>query len=341
MARRRRRRSQKRKQLKLCLSLAAIVLVLIAGMIAAHLVEDRMSVKVENAGEQLTAHTKEENTAQVFMNGQWYEKRNVETLLVMGIDNFGSIASSSSYNNPNQADFLVLFVTDKDTGKNAAIHINRDTMTDITILGVTGETVGTRYAQMALSYNYGSGKNDSCRNTANAVSRLLYGVPVDRYIAVTMDAVPILNDWAGGVEIEVLHDFSPVSDVLVKGEKIKLHGDMALTYVRTRSGLEDSSNLTRMERQRQYAAQWHDAAKGKLGDEEAIADLVLQMSDHHYSDCSIDELAYYAEKLGEADDINVQQLPGEAIRGEQFMEYYVDDEQVQQIVLDLFYKPVY
>mgnify|MGYP000585160404 FL=1 len=67
-----------------------------------------------------------------------------------------------------------------------------------------------------------------------------------------MDAVPILNDLLGGVEVTVLDDFSGIDDTLIKGETVTLHGDHALTYVRERYGLEDSSNSTRMVRQRQY-----------------------------------------------------------------------------------------
>ena len=85
---------------------------------------------------------------------------------------------------------------------------------------------------------------------------------------------------------------------------------------------------------------WLETAKKKLDDTEAIADLVMQMGDCHYTDCSVEEIAAFAERLSESETIHVYELPGEAIRGKDFMEYYVDDEQVQQIVLKLFYKPV-
>lgn len=340
MARRRRRNSRGRRFPKLLLSLAAVVLVLLIGLIAAQILEESMSVKVENAGEQLTAHSKEENTAQVYVNGQWYERREVETLLVMGVDDFGAITSSGSYNNTRQTDFLALLVHEPSTGKNAAIHLNRDTMTDITVLGVTGENAGTRYAQLALAFNYGRGENDSCRNTAGAVSRLLYGIKTDHYIAVTMDAIPLLNDWVGGVEVEVEDDFSSIAPELVQGEKVRLQGDLALTYVRTRAGLEDSSNLSRMNRQRQYAALWLDAAKAQLDNTEAIGELVMQMGDCHYTDFTIEQIAKFAEKFSDSEYISVYELPGEAVKGDEFMEYYVDDEKVQEVVLKLFYKPV-
>lgn len=339
MAGRHRRRSRKSKLSRLIAAVCAVALVLALGGIGAWYMDTRMDPDVTNAGMQLTDHTGDESVAQVFMNGRWHKKRDVETLLVIGIDNYGDISASNSYNNTNQADFLALFIRDNESGESSAIHINRDTITDITMLGVTGEAAGTQRAQLALAYNYGQGQNDSSRNTADAVSRLLYGIEIDHYITVTMDAVPVMNDWAGGVTLEIKDDMTGVDSALVLGEEIKLTGEQALAYVRTRKGLDDSSNIHRMERQRQFASAWVDQAREQLGDSQAVAQLVMQMSDYHYSDCTADQMAEFAQNLAEAAVVEIHELPGQSVRGEQYMEFYADDEQIQQLVLDIFYMP--
>lgn len=340
MSKKHRRRRRNHNKLRLCLAMSAVVLVLILGVVTAQLLESRLNVEVENAGMQMTAHQSKESTAQVFMNNRWYEKNNLETLLVMGIDDFGTLTGGSSYNNSHQADFLVLFIRDKDTGRSTALHLNRDAMTDITMLGVRGEAAGVQHAQLAIAYNYGSGGNDSSRNTADAVSNLLYGMKIDHYITVTMDAVPIMNDWVGGVEIEVLDDFSEMDASLVKGEKVRLMGKQALNYVRTRKGLDDSSNLNRMKRQRQYASAWIEEARERLDDTEAVAQLIVEMSECHYSDYTAEQLAEFAEYLSRNTSVEIFELPGEAVKGETFMEFHVDDEALQQLILELFYDPV-
>jgi len=340
MGRKHRRRHRTRKRIRMCLSVCAVALVMVIGIFAAQNLENRMDVEVENAGKQMTAHTSDEGTAQVFMNGQWYQKKDVETLLVIGIDEFGTVAGSGSYNNTNQADFMMLLIRDAETGESDVIHLNRDTMTDITMLGVTGKAAGTQRAQLALAYNYGQGENDSSRNTVDAVSNLLYGMEIDHYITVTMDAVPVMNDWAGGVTLEVLDDMTSADSALVPGKEITLTGEQALAYIRTRKGLDDSTNIDRMERQRQYASAWVDAAQEQLKDENAVTQLVMQMSDYHYSDCTAQELAQYASGLGENPDAKIHELPGEAVRGEQFMEFHADDEGIQQLVLEAFYQTV-
>ena len=338
MARKHRRRGRNSGMIRLGLAVCAVALVLALGLVGARYLDSRMKVKVENAGQQMTAYTRDETTAQVFMNDQWYQKKNMETLLVIGIDDFGAVTGSGSYNNTNQADFMMLFAKDTETGESHVIHLNRDTMTDITVLGVTGKSTGTQRAQLALAYNYGQGQHDSSRNTAEAVSRLLYGIGIDHYITVTMDAVPVMNDWAGGVTIKVLDDMTGVDNALVAGNEIKLTGEQALAYVRTRMGLDDSTNINRMERQRQYASAWVDAAKEQLKDENAVTRLVMDMNDYHYSDCTAQELAEFAGSLGENPDALIHELPGEAVQGEKYMEFYADDAGIQQLVLDVFYE---
>ena len=75
-------------------------------------------------------------------NGKQYAyKENLETILLLGLDKFSN--EDSGYNNDKQADFLMLFVIDNDTKQYTAIHINRDTMVDIDVLGVAGNRIDT------------------------------------------------------------------------------------------------------------------------------------------------------------------------------------------------------
>ena len=336
-------RRHRRSPLIKLLVISILGLVLVTGaMLAVHYWESKTAVEVQNAGQQMTSTSSATTAegAQVFLNGQWYAPRKVETMLLIGIDNFGGVTQSGSYNNASQADFLALYIHDEDTDKGSVIHLNRDTITDITVLGVTGQNAGTRRAQLALAYNYGSGGTVSSQNTVDAVSRLLYGMEIDHYLTVSMDAIPLLNDWAGGVTIEVQDDFSGVDDKLVKGQKTTLIGQQALTYVRTRYGMDDSSNLQRMTRQRQYAAEWIKTARPLLNDQNAVAELVFSLKDYHSSDCTADKLNEFARMLGNNETIQIHELPGEAKVGQHYMEYYVDDSSIQRLVLELFYTPV-
>ena len=325
---------------RMIIAVVCVFLVFVFGLFAVSKFESMISPPVENAGQQLTAYKHGVNRAEYFVDGQWVAEKELETLLVIGLDDLGGIKRSNSYNNTSQADFMVLLIRDPSDGTFNAIHLNRDTMTRIPMLGVTGQKAGYRTAQLALAYTYGRGEEDSCRNTMEAVSNLLYGVEIDHYIVVTMDSVPIANDWAGGVTVEILDDFSGVNDTMVKGETTTLFGQQALDYIRVRRGLEDSTNLHRMERQRQYAAKWLEVATPLMKNPASVIDLVFQLSDYHYSDCTAGELADFANAYASHPFDAVHTLKGENVQGSVYIEYYVDDDAVRELVLDLFFEPV-
>ena len=214
-------------------------------------------------------------------------------------------------------------------------------MTQIQILGVTGEPAGTFTGQLALAHTYGSGEEDSCENTALAVSNLLYGMEIDHYVSLTMDGVALLNDLVGGVTVEVLDDFSGIDDSLMQGETVTLKGQQALTYVRSRGGMEDSSNLHRMERQRQYLAALQQQLKAAVQQEDGFTlDALLQLNEYMVSDCTVNQLSDLGDSLAAYQVSDILTTPGEAQVGEEFMEFTVDEAALQQLVMDVFYEPV-
>ncbi len=274
-------------------------------------------------------------------NGVKYEqKTGIETFLILGLDKRTSSDTPESYNNDKQADFLMLFVFDTEEKKYGAIHINRDTMTDVARLGVAGESIGSAVEQIALAHTQGNGKEVSCRNVADSVSGLLCGVKVMHYLSVTMDAVPIYNDLLGGVEVEVLEDFGGIDETLVKGERVTLMGEHALNYVRTRYGLEDSSNSTRMQRQRQYLNAIREKTEKMIGqDSEFVVRASLEMSEHIVSDRSVTQLQELARKMSEYEFTDIYSLEGNNVAGEEFIEFYPDADSLKKTVIDLFYTP--
>lgn len=104
-----------------------------------------------------------EDESLTYYNGGWYARRDVETVLVMGVDKYAAQTSGDNYNQQQQADFLLLLVVDRTAGVCRVLPLNRDTMTEITALGLAGEQVGTFNGQLALSHTYGSGGLDSAR----------------------------------------------------------------------------------------------------------------------------------------------------------------------------------
>ena len=319
----------------------AVVLVVLVGLLCLKRWDESRGQLAESgtAGESPTAS--EDSREVTYVNGQAYALRDLETILLLGVDKFEG-ETPEGYLNNQQADFLLLLVLDEVGETCTPIQLNRDTMTEIQILGVNGEPAGTMTGQLALAHTYGSGEEDSCENAVLAVENLLYGVEIDHYVSMTMDGVALLNDLVGGVTLEVLDDFSGIDDTLVQGETVTLQGQQALTYVRSRGGLENSSNLHRMERQRQYLSALQGQLSSKAQSDEGFTtlDALLQLNEYLVSDCTVEQLSTLGDNLAQYKVNDILTTQGEAQVGEEFMEFTVDETALQQLVLDVFYEPV-
>ena len=324
-------------------AILAVVLILLAGMLLLQRWENNQDAPVSSSGEasSVEADAPVDGREITYYNGTAYARReDLETVLLLGVDKFEG-ETPEGYVNNQQTDFLLLLVLDEENKTCTPIQLNRDTMTQIQILGVTGEPAGTFTGQLALAHTYGSGEEDSCENTVLAVENLLYGVEIDHYVSLTMDGVALLNDLVGGVTVEVLDDFSGIDDSLVQGETVTLKGQQALTYVRSRGGLGDSSNLHRMERQRQYLAALQQQLKQVSQQDSGFTlDALLQLNEYMVSDCTVNQLSDLGDSLAAYQVGDILTTPGDAQEGEEFMEFTVDEAALQQLVMDVFYEPV-
>ena len=278
-------------------------------------------------------------TVKIFNGREYVPKENIETFLVIGLDKYKDEINNDSYNNDQKADFLMLFVYDDSKKECKVLNINRDTMAKMNTLDIAGNKLHTVTKQIALAHTYGKGEEISANNTVNAVSELLLGESIDHYVSITMDSVVKYNDYVGGVEVEVLDDFTGVDETLIKGQKILLKGEHALNYVRTREGLEDSSNSTRMKRQQQYVKALYNKLKERVEeDENFILNAPFEKSDFT-SDRNDNQLKELADKLSEYELIEIDGIEGETKMGEKYLEVYPNADSIEKTVIELFYQP--
>ena len=263
-------------------------------------------------------------------------RKNLETILVMGLDKNERSEMLEGYVNKTQSDFLLLLVIDQENRSINSLQINRDTMTEITRLGVFGGATGKYTAQIALAHAYGSGGSDSALNAVKAVSNFLGGVKIDHYMTFTMDSVALVNDMVGGVTVFIEDDFSEMDPSLVQGQEITLKGEQALHFVRGRTNVADGTNLNRMARQRQYMMGLYEKIMAAAAQDEAFPEkLVKKMADAFDTDLSVYQLDSLFDTLLECKMGEILTIEGENVRGE-FMEFYADPDSVAQAVQTLF-----
>ena len=270
---------------------------------------------------------------------EYFPRQDMTVILLAGIDEEGPVQDSGSYNNPGEADMVSLLIFDEGEKKLNILSLNRDTMLEMPVLGVGGKPAGTIYGQLALAHTYGSGLQDSSENLCKTVSDFLYGIQIDYYVTLNMDAIGILNDAVGGVTVTVTDDFSEVDPSIPMGE-VTLHGDQALHYVRTRQGVGTQLNLNRMERHKAYMTGFMEAMQSKLEQDSAfVADAYSDVSDYMTTNCSAKILAALLDRYKQYGLGDVVTIEGENKKGEQFMEYYVDETHLDNLILNYLYEP--
>ena len=267
----------------------------------------------------------------------YFPRQDITTVLVMGIDQFGPAQDSGMYYNTGAADMNILLIFDEVEKHCVVLHLNRDTMVEMPVLGIGGRQAGTQYAQLALAHTFGSGLEDSCLNARQTVSDLLYGVEIDYYVAMNMDAIAILNDAVGGVTVNVTEDFSAVDASIQLGENT-LRGQQAINYVRTRREVGDQMNLSRIERHKEYLNGFVDAFRKTR---EEAPDFILQayedVQEYIVTDCSANAISGMVDRFSDFEIAQVVTPDGENVRGEEYMEFYLDEEKLDELIVNLFY----
>ena len=182
------------------------------------------------------------------------EKPAVTTILLIGIDKSNALENvdESEYRKGGQADFLMLIAIDKTDKKIHRLQIDRDTMTDIRIIGTFGTDAGTRVSQICLSHGYGATPEENAENTLWAVKNLMGDLEIDGYYMIDYSAMPTLNDALGGVPVKLQFDMTSVNPEWTKGKTITLHGKEAETFVRSRMTIGAGTNEERMVRQAEF-----------------------------------------------------------------------------------------
>ena len=278
----------------------------------------------------------EETARQLEWQGETYAARpDLESYLLIGVDEMGEAVGTESYIGGGQGDVQMLLVLDNANQTWQVLQLNRDSMVKMPVLGVNGSVIGTDTAQLALAHSYGNGREESCENNVTTVSRLLADQPIDGYFAVNMDAVNILTDLAGGVTVTLNSDMTAQDPAWTEGAVVTLTGENALGFVRSRKGVEDETNLSRMARQRQYLTALHDALAGR--DVAFAAEVYSTLADYTVTDIAGGTAQQIAAKLNQSREQPLLTIEGESKVVDGYWAYYLDDASLHETIITLFY----
>ncbi len=267
---------------------------------------------------------------------------NLTTVLFMGIDK-KSLAEDAVLGDGGQADAILLVGMDTVTGKTTLLHISREAYAQVDTYTGDGQFLETRLEQLCLSYAYGNGKDTSAENTVKSVSRLLYGMPIGAYLALDLDGVLAANEAVGGVTLKSISELKlPGNRMLHVGDEIELHGEDCDRYIRYRDTSVLDSNQERMLRQRQYVTEFAKVVTKKSRQNLTFpVDLYKQLTPYTASDLDLSDVTFLSTcYLRHGASFNLRTLKGETGKLNGSAVFYVDQEDLLQAVIEMFYLPV-
>lgn len=285
-------------------------------------------------------------------NGEKYRYNdNLINILVMGIDDYGLKGDKDTDANPYQADTIVLGTVDAVKKTVSFMSIPRDTVASIKVLDLNDEVATVKKGPIAIQHSFGTQGERTNEAVVDAVSNLLYSVPINRYVSVDITAIPDINDSLGGITVDIPEDLTKWNPKMKAGTKdyLLLNKDAVIFVARRDTGIDDSA-MGRMKRQVMYLKKLFPAVKAKTA-ENITYPIALYNSeaDKVKTNLTIDEMTYLAKLLLdlELSDKDIVSVPGEMKRiepgeiedYEYEMGYIVDEDALKQLIVDRFYTP--
>ena len=265
----------------------------------------------------------------------------ISAILYMGIDSEGVMKTNETFIDAPRADSFQLLVIDGYRKKLSIIAIDRNTICKIHRYSRHGYDLGEFDDQLCLAYAYGDNGEVSSENVCNAVSKLLYGVPINDYIVCNRSSLPEFCDVMGKITVTVPND-DLVPYGYQKGDQMDITSDNIELFVRKRDTKKHLSNFHRMERQKVFINSTIDKVMDMIKSdpqgswkkiEAAEYCMRTSITRNRYIDLSnlLSSVSY--------EDGNYYNLEGEISYNGFWAEFHPDEEKLLEKVVEVFYIP--
>lgn len=265
------------------------------------------------------------------------------SVVFLGVDK--TLSDSSNIGEAGQADAIYILTYDTSSKKCKIIPVSRESMVDVQLYSGNNEAIGMEQMQLCLAYAYGSDEKTSAENTISSLSKLFYNIPFDSYITLDWNAIVPLTDAIGGVKLSILEDVPAHNPIFRKGEKVTLSGEDAFTYVRSRDMESIDSNNDRLARQKQFLTSYLSQFITKTKKKPSTVTKLLDVADEYmYTNLSSNKIIYMASEIlpniNDIADIEFLSIQGETKQGDVYTEFYPDETNLYETILNVFYKEV-
>lgn len=265
----------------------------------------------------------------------------ITAVLYAGVDSDDALVTYNRYSIAPRADSIELIVFDNYHKVMKVLAISRDTITAVERYTMNGNSRGKYDTHLGYAFSYGDGGKASCRNLTQAVSELLGGVLIHEYAITNSSSVAALNKMVGGVTVRVPNDdLAREYPELKKDAVVTLDDTNVEAFVRWRDTSIPYSNNGRMARQQAFSSAFLEKLKQEtVKDPDGFWKKIESMSP--YIETSISENQYFTF-VNLINDLTFSEkdyyyIDGEDVQGEQYDEFYPDQDSLERTIVDLFY----
>lgn len=299
--------------------------------------------------ESLVDESADDGSRVVYKGVTYLRNPHLVSILCLGVDK-EAVGKDESYGNNGQADSIFVAALDTETGTLKVLPLSRETMVDVDVYSADGNYTGVQHTQLCLAYAYGTSGDQSCKNVQRSVSRLLYGLDTDAYLAVGFEGLAVMTDKIGGVQVTALEDvfgygrgpgnpgeLEPVT--IWEGETLTLNSTKAQAYLRGR-GQDVEANQRRMQRQKQFLTAFVQKGGQKLKENPTLLpSYYAALKPHIVSDLDLSRITYLvgtALSTGVPTPDYVTVAGTTVVHGEH-TEFQPDSVSLYEAVLEVFY----
>ena len=222
------------------------------------------------------------------------------------------------------------------------LSFSRDSMVPIRIFDASGKSLGWEEQHLALASSYGSTQERGCLLTCEAVSKLIWDIPIVYYAGANLSAFEQFQDLVGSFTVQVPDDsLASLGEEYQKGNTVTITSENAELFVRSRDTDVDFSNTSRMQRQRVYIDGYVQSLRKQLQEDfNGTVTRATGLLSQVVTNISIDEVSDFAKMImdyefsAEEDYIVVE---GSEKKGLFHDEYHIDETELQKLILETFY----
>lgn len=269
----------------------------------------------------------------VTRNGHtWRYNSRLTTVLFLGVDTAEGKEEDNYIGNGGRSDTMILLVLNPDKQSTRTIFISRDTMAEVTVYNQDREKLYDGFMQITMQYAYGDNAKRSCMLSKKAVSKLLLDLPVDYYCSMTLDGIAAAVNALGGLTLTLEQDWTDIHPSYTAGSTVNMDAAMVSRFLRYRDLETSGSNTDRIQRQSWFVRQVFDKLirSGSLSADQVVETVRPYLETDMNAD-TIQALSSY--KLAPEMDL----LPGGVVAGKRHDEFYVDEEAMKDLLIDIFY----